>query len=531
MRSPTKTLSLGAAAALLMHCASPTAEDVSADQNAASTVAQDDRDGLTPINGDTARARTREADVVADAIAYATETATEAGADAPTFSVLKVSRDIDGLDHVRLQQMHDGVPVWGADSVVHVSEQAVVGMAGSIARNLAMTDAAVTLDGKAALARAKADRFGNRVVETTRESAERIIHVDRSGTARLAVHTSFFNELEADFAPARWNHIYDAQTGELLARWNELHTLSQASGVGGNPKYVHSWNDALDVEPQGSGYVLTTARLRTLNANEGSGSGTEVTGPLQAIGDAPINDAHGFAEVTLNVLKEWFTRESIDDRGYRIVSRVHYGRRFENAFWDGQRMTYGDGADTFYPLSGSVDVVAHEINHGFTSFHSNLAYRGEPGGLNEGFSDIAGKTAEFFFKETANFDIGGDVFKAENRALRYMCDPTKDGRSIDNASQMTSSTDPHYSSGVPNKAFCRAAKRLSSGDPEGTATRDGVRRAAAAFYLANAQYWTSSTKFAQGARGVIDAARALQYSDDELAALKASWIDVGVSVN
>jgi hypothetical protein len=171
--------------------------------------------------------------------------------------------------------------------------------------------------------------------------------------------------------------------------------------------------------------------------------------------------------------------------------------------------------------------VSHEIHHGFTTKHSNLAYAGEPGGLNEGFSDIAGKTAEFFYKANPSWDLGADIFKQEGAALRYMCDPTRDGVSIDHASKMTPSLDPHYSSGVPNKFFCRLSKRLS-GDVGGAATAAGVRRAATAVYLANAHYWTSSTSFVQGCQGTIDAARSLQFSDDEVAAIKASWIDVGV---
>jgi Zn-dependent metalloprotease len=225
-------------------------------------------------------------------------------------------------------------------------------------------------------------------------------------------------------------------------------------------------------------------------------------------------------------------RDSIDDHGFPIKSRVHYSNNYENAFWDGSQMTYGDGASRFYPLSGALDVCAHEIDHGFTSKHSNLTYAGQSGGLNEGFSDIAGKTAEAYYWNTPiSWDLGADVFKQPNAALRYMCDPKRDGRSIENASEYRSGLDPHYSSGVPNKSFCLASKRISSGSPTGTATKDGVKRAAQAYYLANASYWTSGTTYVQGCQGVLDAARALHYTADEVAALKASWADVGVTCN
>src|SRR5262249_4444923 len=156
----------------------------------------------------------------------------------------------------------------------------------------------------------------------------------------------------------------------------------------------------------------------------------------------------GFAEETLNTLSEWFGHNSIDDNGFKILSRVHYSTNYENAFWDGTQMTYGDGASTFYPLSGDVDVVGHEIDHGFTTFHSNLIYSGPSGGNNESFSDIAGTIVEFHREgNSADFDLGRDIFRA-NSALRFMCNPTQDGASIDNANNFTPGLDVHFSSGV-----------------------------------------------------------------------------------
>lgn len=540
MRSMTKKLSLAGLAVLLAHCAAPVQDSETGSESAISSDGQsDDRTGLASLHdfSGSRRVRTTPAE---EAIAYATAAAEAAGAVAPQFEVTSQAQDVDGLIHVRLQQMHDGMVVWGADQVVHISPSRVVGMAGSIAKDLTTARSVGGVDPRSFLAKAKEDRYPGLEITTDREQAERIIHVDPNGVSRVAVHTSFFNELQRGAEPALWNHVFDAQTGEVLAMWNEIQhavhfdgeTPDQASGPGGNPKYVHSWNGELDVAPKAEGtFVMTTPRLKTLNLNNTSSGGSEVVGALDPIGDAPINDAHGFAEVTLNMMQEWMGRNSINDNGFQIVSRVHYGRNYENAFWDGRQMTYGDGANRFYPLSGAVDVVAHEINHGYTAFHSKLAYRGEPGAFNEGFSDIAGKTAEFFYKENPNFDLGGDVFKAPNAALRYMCNPRQDGRSIDHVSQMRPSTDPHYSSGVPNKVFCVATKRFSSGAPDGAATKEGVKRVAQAFYLANGQYWTASTTFVQGCQGVMDAARALNFTEEELTHLKTSWADVGVTCN
>jgi hypothetical protein len=111
-----------------------------------------------------------------------------------------------------------------------------------------------------------------------------------------------------------------------------------------------------------------------------------------------------------------------------------------------------------------------------------------------------------------------------------MCNPTQDGSSIDNAANFNSGLDVHFSSGVMNKAFCRAAKRLSNVSPDtGTATADGVKKAAKAWFTANATKWTTSATFVQGCQGVVDAAKALGYSTADVAALGASWADVGVT--
>jgi pseudolysin/vibriolysin len=135
----------------------------------------------------------------------------------------------------------------------------------------------------------------------------------------------------------------------------------------------------------------------------------------------------------------------------KLVMKVHYGSAYENAFWDGSTMNFGDGASTFYPLT-SLDVTGHEVSHGFTEQNSNLTYSGMSGGMNEAFSDMAGEAVEYYVRGTNDFLVGPEIFKAAG-ALRYMANPTQDGRSIDNAANYTSALDVHNSSGVFNKAF------------------------------------------------------------------------------
>ncbi len=92
--------------------------------------------------------------------------------------------------------------------------------------------------------------------------------------------------------------------------------------------------------------------------------------------------------------------------------RVHYGRGYENAFWDGRQMTFGDGKNYFYPLV-SLDVVSHEVSHGFTEQNSGLIYANQSGGINESFSDIAGEAAEFYNSGKNDWLVGETIFKGD----------------------------------------------------------------------------------------------------------------------
>ena len=471
-------------------------------------------------------------DLTRTAIEFIRSSSSTTHLDREDWSIRNVQRGVDGLEHVRLDQTYDDLQIWGADVVVHVAGDQVRRLNGTMARDLGEIDTKPDLSADEALGIAK-DEYAATIaslakLEYSREKAELLIY-PHEGKPRLAWHTVFYTELQAGKEPGLWNKFVDAHTGEIIDGFNAIHTLSQASGPGGNAKVSRTWTAELDVEPSGTQFKMDTARLVTVNMNNGTSGGTIVTGPLSPIGDAPINDAHGFAEVTLNMLQEWYGHNSINDSGFKIRSRVHYSTRYENAFWDGTQMTYGDGATLFYPLSGDVDVVSHEINHGFTSFHSNLTYSGQSGGNNEAFSDIAGTIAEFFKEgNSADWDLGRDIFRGDT-ALRFMCNPTADGSSIDNAANFRSGMDVHYSSGVMNKAFCRTAKRFSSGSPDGNATQAGVRRAGEAWYAANADYWTTSSNFIQACQGVFDAAVSLGFSSTELGHLRQSWIDVGVT--
>jgi len=443
--------------------------------------------------------------------------------------VLSVATGADTLQHVRLGETHRGVPVLGSEIAVHADDTTFLGYGGTVTRGLEGFEVVPEVTGEQAVEIATLDHramlAAPAAVEYSRAASRLAIRPGGDqGGATLVWDIELRHPAQRGVPAGRWFYLVDAASGETLARHDGL-ASEQASGPGGNEKVPRSWTAALDVESEHREFEMDTRRLVTLDMKHQEEGGEVVHGPLDPIGDAAINDAHGFAEITLRVMQEWMGHDSINDKGYHIVSRVHYDEDLANAYWDGEQMTYGDGGDKFYPLPGGLDVVAHEINHGFTEFHSNLTYYGASGGLNESFSDVAGAVAEYYFDPgTADFLVGEDVVR-DGPALRFMCDPPADGHSIDHARDFDGGTDVHLSSGIGNKAFCLAVGRQAA---VGSSVVAAVRAMGRVWYLANAGYWTSEADFSQGCQGTVDAARALGLASDQVTAIRQSWADVGV---
>ena len=440
--------------------------------------------------------------------------------------------EADGLAHVRLQQVYEEVPIAASEVIVHADETTFLGLNGVVTRHLDGFDVTPALPEDRALAIARDDHGGSQL---SGETAALVIRPGDDGRgAALVWQVAFASPATGALEAGIWSYSIDARDGRVIERWNALATLEQASGAGGNPKRATMWTSELDVEVEsddGQGnvvYKMDSPRFLTVNRQDGD---MVFKGPLAAMPDASANDAHGYAEVTLDMMKNWMQRDSLDDKGFKIKSRVHdtdaCAGAPNNACWDGTQMTYGDGGADFHPFSGSVDIVSHELNHGYTSFHSKLVYKDQSGGLNESFSDVAGAVAEFYREgEAADFLIGEDIMK-KKEALRWMCEPGKDGVSIGDAKDYKAGMDVHFSSGVPNRAFCLAVGRFRAVGT-GTTTLNAVQQVGKIWYAANGGFWTSGSTFAEACKGIIDAARSLGYKGEALEALTASWADTGV---
>lgn len=198
-------------------------------------------------------------------------------------------------------------------------------------------------------------------------------------------------------------------------------------------------------------------------------------------GDAAADEAFDGATTTLAFYRDVFGRESVDGRGLDLVSSVHFGQRYDNAFWTGDQMVYGDGGGGVFIAGGltrSVDVIAHELTHGVTQFTAALEYKSQSGALNESFSDVFGilckQRVMGIDAASANWLVGEAVVEPSlGAALRNIIAPGTAFRGDDQPADMDgyrdlpADDDPkndnggvHVNSGIPNRAFAETARAL-----------------------------------------------------------------------
>ncbi|SFM95305.1 vibriolysin Metallo peptidase. MEROPS family M04 [Dokdonella immobilis] len=453
-----------------------------------------------------------------------------------TLREIRASVDADGTRHYRYQQYFRGIPVWGEHVVVaedgRGNLKSLFGRSvGGLAMEIPMR--APVVGANNALAAARQAALGSRAsaMQIENQSARQMIYVDDNDRAHLAYVVSFFADYRTSGSklgisePTRPFVIVDAQTGLVLKQWEGLTTAEIGTGPGGNAKTgQYQWGSGgrygyLDVSQSGSTCTMNNTDVKSVNLNGSTGGSTTAysytcpNNTYKAINGAysPINDAHYFGGVIQDMYSAYTGGKALT---FQLIMRVHYGSQYENAFWDGSTMSFGDGKTTFYPLV-SVDVAGHEVSHGYTEQHSNLTYSGQSGGMNEAYSDMGGEATEYYWKGSNDFLVGPEIFKGSG-ALRYMANPPQDGGSIDNAADYTSSLDVHYSSGVYNKAFYKLATTSGWNTPS----------AFKVFARANALYWTPSSTFNSGACGVGTAATDLGLS---AAAVTAAFTSVGVA--
>ena len=257
--------------------------------------------------------------------------------------------------------------------------------------------------------------------------------------------------------------------------------------------------------------------------------------------DTSANEAYDGSGKTYDFYQAAFQRNSIDDRGMRLDSTVHFRRNFNNAFWNGQQMVYGDGdGQIFQRFTKSIDVIGHELTHGVTQFEAGLVYQDQPGALNEHFSDVFGSLLKQFVKaqtaKQADWLIGEGIFAPAIRgvALRSMKAPGtayedpligKDPQPAimkDFVKTQADAGGVHINSGIPNKAFYEVAIALGG---------KAWERAGKIWYRTLMDKIQPNTTFAQCAAMTYEVAGTLYgLNSTEQKAVRAAWAVVGIPV-
>ena len=252
-----------------------------------------------------------------------------------------------------------------------------------------------------------------------------------------------------------------ANTDRLETIWRKLRSAhAAASKAHQQATDVHT---ALAAMPDATAYNCSHAENLP---------GTPVANP-KASSDHSVKNAFNEANGVAKFYHDCFGRDLVDGKGKTLVSSVHYGKNYDNAFWNGQQMVYGDGdGKIFVDFTGSNDVIGHELTHGVTQYTAGLTYTDEPGALNESISDVFGSMYRQWSAgqtvDKADWLIGSGIMGPAAKqkgytCLRDMADPGAkhcvSPQPVDYKHYIPHG-DPHDNSGIPNRAFCLIAKAI-----------------------------------------------------------------------
>ncbi len=467
--------------------------------------------------------------------------------NADEFKVSRVEIDDLKMAHTRFQQTVGGVPVWGGEAIVHLNSD---GELFTLTDDLAET---VTVNTTPNFTTKEAIRFARGMYRgsanlTERPTADLWIYrgEDRD---HLAYRVSMRREDGTD-KTAMPVIFVDAQTGEKVFEYDNLQTAS----VTGSGVSLYSGTISLTTYQNGTTYYLENvgSKVGTFNYSNGTTTATRFSDTdniWNSTAQKAGVDAQYGAVATYNYYLNVHGRNGINGSGgpgtttsidgvtSLVSSRVHYSTNYNNAFWNGSYMTYGDGDGTTFTPLVTLDIAGHEMTHGVTQFTANLTYSNQSGALNESISDIFGAMIE---RNARGGVVNADTWKIGEQAytpttagdaLRYMDNPTLGGQPDNMATYVNTTSDNggvHTNSGIPNYAFYLMAQGGTT-SRGATVVGMGATNAEKIWYKALTSYMTASTNFAGARTATLSAASALfGATSTQYASVDSGWCAVGV---
>ncbi|SDY17373.1 M4 family metallopeptidase [Hymenobacter psychrophilus] len=482
-----------------------------------------------------------------------------------------------GYVHEKFQQYYKGIKVEHAIYSVHARQGNVESISGQIEKvdGLNVTpslDAATGLQRAMAFVGAKEymwqdarEEAGLKQQEANPDATYKpqgelvVMHDDATGQPALAWKFNVYAK-----APLSRAYIYvDAHSGRVISQ----DAIIKHAAATGTFATAYSGTRSMATGTTTGGFYLREATrglgIETFNCKKGN-SYTAATDFIDADNnwtaaeysnanfDNVAGDAHFGAQATYDYWKTVHNRNSYNNAGAKIKSYVHFddipgGAGYENAYWNGSVMTYGDGASTFKPLT-ALDVCGHEIGHAVCETTANLTYANESGAMNEGFSDIWGACVEakavtdYGLTGKSTWDIGEQIMKAGG-ALRSMSNPNLYGQpdtykgtywkpTTTSPSNANDQGGVHTNSGVLNYWFYLLSQGGSGTNDIGSAysvTGLGISNAAKIAYRTESVYLTASSTYAQARTASISAATDLFGAGSaQVTAVTNAWYAVGV---
>jgi bacillolysin len=456
-------------------------------------------------------------------------------------TLIDVHTDDLGMTHYKYIQSLNGIPIDGSEFLVHTDKDGIVKVTNGKLRPDALTK--MKDKTKATLTEQEALELAWKHIGLTKKETEvkeeiptllkeksdvpntveksKLVVYEKDGDYYLAYKV----ELQFIYPyPGNWKIYVDAKNGQIVDAYNAVAdgaTTGYGYGVLGDYKTLNTYYSngiyyLYDITKPMSG-VIETRTAQNGTSLPGSYS-VDSNNAWTAYSQGADVDAHYYAGVVYDYYKNTHNRNSFDNNGSTIRSTVHYGYKYNNAFWNGVQMVYGDGdGSVFAPLSGALDVVAHEITHAVTDYTAGLEYRDQPGALNESMSDVFG-----YFVEPNDYLIGEDVYTpgVSGDALRSLSNPEAYGQPAHMDDYVYTSEDNggvHTNSGIPNKAAYL------------TITSIGKAKAEKIYYRALTVYLTSTSDFSDARAALLQSAADLYgYGSSTYNAVANAWNQVGV---
>ncbi|MBL4593344.1 MAG: M4 family metallopeptidase [Flavobacteriales bacterium] len=355
--------------------------------------------------------------------------------------LIKKEQDQIGYTHYRYQQTVNGVPVKFGIYIAHVKNGLVESINGELFDNISGAISASISEGSAlnsALNHINAETYKWEIPaqeEQLKYELEdptatfypkgELVFINNNGNIEDVLILTYRFNIYSEKPFGRKEVYVNAQNGSIVWMEDKIHEAD----VVGSANTLYSGTQTITCDNASGPFRLRESGrgngIRTYsNGNTTNYSTADITNGSAnwTTPDAAL-DAHYGAEMTYDYFLNEHGRNSIDGNGFTLISHVHHDNNYQNAFWDGQRMTYGDGNGNNTPLT-SLDIAGHEIAHGLTSNTANLVYQAESGALNESFSDIFGNSVERVARPAQySWEMGEDL----NWVIRDMSNPNANG--------------------------------------------------------------------------------------------------------